>query len=93
LITATILGSAGHPQVDKLLSGIIGLFELIFPQRIQAYYLVGSYADGSATPLSDIDVRVIFKGDFADPQEDERFRQARQHCRMISPIVLSTARR
>ena len=35
-------------------AGLVGLCELTFPERIQAYYLVGSYADGSAVPSSDL---------------------------------------
>jgi hypothetical protein len=47
---------------------------------------VGSYADGSAVPLSDVDIRVVFKGDFQDRAEEERFRDVRQYCRLLSPV-------
>jgi hypothetical protein len=47
-----MLVSTGTPQIDSLLAGFIGLFELAFPARIRAYYLVGSYANGSHVPAS-----------------------------------------
>jgi hypothetical protein len=58
----TPLHSTGNQQVDHILQGVIGLYEMIFPGRIRGYYLVGSYADGSAVAASDIDVEIWFKG-------------------------------
>jgi predicted nucleotidyltransferase len=60
----TLHNTTGHQQVDGIIRGLIGIFEATFPERVRAYYLVGSYADGSAVPLSDIDIRVVFKDDF-----------------------------
>jgi hypothetical protein len=79
--------TTGQQRIDDTLRGMIGIFEAAFPGRIWSYYLVGSYVDGSATPLSDVDVRIIFKGDFA-AGEEERMRQVRECCRLISPIAI-----
>lgn len=53
---------------------------------MRAAYLVGSRADGSHTPLSDIDLRLVLAGEFASQAEQERFLQARQACRDLSPL-------
>jgi len=53
----TLLNTTGHQRIDDIIRGLIGIFEAAFPDRIRAYYLAGSYADGSAVPLSDIDIR------------------------------------
>jgi hypothetical protein len=79
--------TTGHPQIDHILCGVIGIFETAFPDRVRSYYLVGSYASDAAGPLSDIDLRVIFKGEFASGEE-EKMRQVRRYCRLISPISL-----
>lgn len=79
--------STGQSQIDDTICGIIGIFEAAFPARIRSYYLVGSYADGSATLLSDIDIRLIFKDKFKTGEE-EKMRQVRHYCRLISPIAI-----
>lgn len=82
-----LLFSTGHPQIDNTISGIINIFEAAFPQRIRSYYLVGSYTDSSFTPISDIDIRIIFKGEFQQGEEI-RMKQVRTGCRFISPIAI-----
>lgn len=82
-----LLHSTGQPRIDAVLQGVIGLFELTFPARIRSYYLVGSYARGAAGPLSDIDLRVIFKDGFLDGEEAKML-QLRAYCRQISPVPL-----
>ncbi len=82
-----LLYSTGLPAVDALLRGSIGILEMVFPGRIRGYYLVGSYADGSFTPVSDIDLVPLFKG---GPQEGEaeRYWQALDYLNLLSPIRL-----
>jgi hypothetical protein len=75
--------STGQQKIDNIICGLIGLFETVFPGRIRSYYLVGSYADSSATPLSDIDIRVIFKDTFR-AAEEEQMLHLRHYCRLIS---------
>ncbi len=82
-----LLHLTGCQQIDDILHGLIGVFESTFPDRIRSYYLVGSYASGTASSPSDIDLRVIFKGQFI-VGEEERMLQVRQFCRLISPIRL-----
>jgi len=79
--------STGYPSVDQLLSGLIGIYERSFPDRVRGYYLVGSYSDRSAVPDSDIDMGVLFKGSLAN-DERQRFRQLTHDYSLFSPIRL-----
>ncbi|WP_420642420.1 hypothetical protein [Candidatus Leptofilum sp.] len=33
---------------NRLIDGIISIVEMLFPERVRAYYLTGSYAEGAA---------------------------------------------
>jgi predicted nucleotidyltransferase len=81
----TLLNTTGHQQVDGIIRGLIGIFEAAFPGRVRAYYLAGSYADSSAVPSSDIDIRVVFKDDFK-ADEVARVRRVRDDCKLLSPV-------
>src|SRR5438067_7633490 len=54
--------STGSATVDEFVRRAVGAFERTFPGRVRGYYVIGSYADGSATPISDLDLVVLFKG-------------------------------
>jgi hypothetical protein len=58
--------SSGSQSADNALRGLIGIFEMLFPGRIRAYYAEGSYADRTAIASSDIDLVLIFKNSFVD---------------------------
>ena len=58
----TLCATTGVAAVDQIIRGVIGLVELAFPARVRGYYIQGGYADGSAVPASDIDMRIVFKG-------------------------------
>lgn len=83
----TLLTSTGNQQIDDILRGVIGVFEAAFPGRTRAYYLVGSYADGTALVESDIDFGVLFKGRM-EKDEAEKAWQLSQFCSLISPVCL-----
>ncbi len=79
-------------SILPLLDGVIGLAEIMFPERIRAYYLMGSYAEDTAVPSSDLDMIIIFKGEFVGVEAD-RLRQLRHHASNLSPIRLDLAPR
>lgn len=60
-MSITLSASSQSEGVDAVLRGLIGIYETVFPGRIYSYYLLGSYADGSATAISDIDLMLIFR--------------------------------
>ena len=84
----SLLNSTGNQRVDNILRGVIGIFETIFPDRIRGYYLVGSYADGTAVSTSDIDMKILFKNRFRDNTERKNSQQICEYCfGLISPIA------
>lgn len=83
-----LLHSTGEARIDAILCGLIGLFETIFPARIRGYYLLGSFADGTALPDSDIDLFMLFKDGFQDATEEARAAAIIEHCARISPVEL-----
>ncbi len=46
----SLLNSTGVENIDRIVQGTIDVFEAVFPDRMRAYYLEGSYAfEGSVT--------------------------------------------
>ncbi len=82
-----LLASTGVEQIDQIIAGLVGLVELSFPGRARGYYLEGSYADGTAVAVSDIDMGIVFAGHL-DPDEGRRFGQLLDACKQISPCTL-----
>ena len=84
----SLLNSTDNQRVDNILRGVIGIFETIFSDRIRGYYLVGSYADGTAVSTSDIDMKILFKNRFRDNTERKKSQQICEYCfGLISPIA------
>lgn len=82
-----VRNSTGNSDVDHILQMIVGCYEHAFPGSIRAYYVIGSYADGSTVPISDIDFAIVF----ARPLTSDQLAQAHalvQHCAQMSPIRL-----
>lgn len=65
----------GNATIDAIIAGLVAVYEAVFPERIRGYYLTGSYAEGDLTPLSDLDLLILFKGAFADAAEAARARR------------------
>ncbi len=61
-----LAASTGDENVDALLREVISRVEQALPGRIRGYYVVGSYADGSALPASDIDLDIVIKAALDD---------------------------
>ncbi len=61
-----LAASTGDENVDALLREVISHVEQALPARIRGYYVVGSHADGSALPASDIDLDIVVKGRLDD---------------------------
>jgi hypothetical protein len=78
-----LLATTGHPQIDQIIQGVIGVFELIFPDRLLGCYLQGSCADGQITALSDIDMAIVFHGELTET-ENTLFEETLRACYQIS---------
>jgi hypothetical protein len=87
-MTTTLLESTGAPSADRILQGVIGILEQVFPGRIRGYFVRGSYASATSTEGSDLDMFVVFKDAFVEPAEAEKARSICRHCARLSPILL-----
>jgi len=80
--------STGNQQVDSILRGLISLYEMMFPERIRGYYLMGSYMDASAGAISDIDLYILFKQCFLNETEEKKAHDLRDASALLSPMRL-----
>ena len=73
---------------DKILQGLVGIFETVFPNRIRGYYLEGSYADKTALYTSDIDLVILFKDSFMGAVERDTAEQISVYLNLSSSLDL-----
>jgi hypothetical protein len=85
LMEIGLLNSTNNPQADEILRGVIGICEMTFPERVRAYYLVGSYQEGTAVTRSDLDLCLVFKDEATD-EEKQQVAALGRHCTRLSPI-------
>lgn len=83
-----LLETTNHLRIDAALRALIGIFELVFPQRISGYYVIGSFADGNPVPTSDLDGVILFKGNFVDQQERQRANALLDYCAELAAVEL-----
>lgn len=76
------------PRLNRILGGILDLFALVFPGRVRACYVDGSYADGTSVFTSDLDMTVVFRGQFHDGTERERAETLIAACVALSTVEL-----
>src|SRR5262245_16859701 len=82
-----LLVSTDDDRADTILSGVITIWERLFPQRIRGYYLNASYANATATATSDLDLTILFKGDYQDQAESDL---AQELCEAIEALHPAT---
>ncbi len=84
------IASSSNRQVDDIIQGLVGIYEAVFPGRIRGYYLTGSFVAGGLTPLSDLDLCVLFKGDYASTEEEATARRLNSalYAARFTPIRL-----
>lgn len=80
----------GDARIDALVSGIVTIIELTFPDRVRGYYLVGSYGETNAIALSDVDLEILFR-DTLTSEERVRLLLLRDAIRSIAPIHVDLA--
>jgi hypothetical protein len=83
----TLQSATGNQAVDRILTAIVGIFELAFPNLIRAYYLTGSYHDRSAIAASDIDLIVIAKDNLSEANR-QQLRQMDDWCELLTSVPL-----
>jgi len=80
--------STGYSLADRTVQGIVALFETVFPDRIRGYYVEGSYADQTAVMTSDLDLTLVFRQQFATPEEQNSAQQLVSACQQLSALEL-----
>ncbi|GAB3748412.1 nucleotidyltransferase domain-containing protein [Microlunatus parietis] len=83
-----LIESTGDRRCDLITQGLIGIFEIAFPDRVLGVYLRGSHASGASIDGSDLDLYVLFHDQFVDRAEFDRARALADHCARLSPVLL-----
>src|SRR5687768_9228936 len=85
--------STGDAEVDDVLRAFIGIFEAARPGTARAYYLTGSYAEGTAASTSDLDVAIVLRdGAPLDPGGRRPGRDLIRDCERLSRVPLGPSR-
>jgi predicted nucleotidyltransferase len=74
-------------EVDGILRVIVAGYEARFAGRVEAAYVLGSYAEGTAVPGSDLDVLVVLRGTMTR-EEAEAARTLAEALGAASPVRL-----
>ncbi|NKB65654.1 MAG: hypothetical protein GKR89_01215 [Candidatus Latescibacteria bacterium] len=82
-----LVASTGDNRADGIIRGVVRRYQEQLGGYIKAYYVIGSYADGSQVPLSDIDLVVLFGKPLTQAQLDGAWELAGD-CGRGSPIRL-----
>jgi len=77
--------STGSEEADRILGGVIGIWESVFPSRIRGYYLFGSYSAGTADTTSDLDLAILFKQEFQSSQETNQAQRLCEYLEALQP--------
>ena len=78
----------GNQQIDNILRGIVRILEILVPHQSRGVYLVGSYANGTALPTSDLDLIIVFKTGWLTSELKAKIFQISQQSALICPIRL-----
>lgn len=79
--------STGAAEVDHILREIVTACEAGLAGRVRGYYLIGSYAEGCAVAISDIDL-IILCGETLTPEERAQADDIVAECTRRSSIRL-----
>jgi hypothetical protein len=77
----------GNQVVDRVLTALVELTELLIPNRAAGYYLSGSYANGSPVPASDLDVMVVLRSG-STPKHVAGLLATYRQCGRLTPMAL-----
>lgn len=65
------IASIGNPQMDTVMQDIVTRLLTALPSRLRAVYVLGSYADASAVPTSDLDLVFLVGGRMHDGEREQ----------------------
>jgi hypothetical protein len=76
-----------HGPICPFVERVVRRLETLLPGSFHAYYLLGSYADGTAVPASDIDLVAVLRPQ--EPYQEETLNVAKAACSDGIPVQLS----
>lgn len=74
-------------DAEAFFSGLSELLFAAFPGRLAGTYVVGSRADGTAIPTSDVDLAIVFEGNIAGAERNA-IKRIFDAIQRISPVML-----
>ena len=89
--TIALAASTASDRAERALQQIIGDFEAAFPNRVRAYYVDGSFADGTGLATSDLDLTVVFAGGFLADGERQAAETLATTCAAANAVELDCA--
>ena len=78
-------GSTGDCKADAVLREVVKRYETALPGRVRGYYVCGSYADGTATTRSDLDVHLVIHTRLVP--EDETVARGIGHLMSLTSLI------
>jgi len=75
--------STHDETIDRVLRGYVAAFQAAFPGRLRCFIMAGGYAEGTATPLSDIDGGPVFRA----PLSQDEWERANALVRACSDLA------
>ncbi len=84
----SLVNTTGSVVADRIVQGIVTLFEHIFPNYLCACFVEGSYANQSAVATSDLDLTLVLSTPFTSTQEQELAADLLSTCQHLSTLEL-----
>lgn len=86
----TLVGMTDDMNLNANLYGFVGLAQAVFPERIRAYFMLGSHVTSEAVGASDIDLVMVFADRFQDG-EQARFELFRRYISSLGRLPLDVS--
>ena len=86
-----LIDTTGSVLADRIVQGIVTLFEHSFPNHLCACYVEGSYADQSAVAMSDLDLTLVLHAPLATAREQTLASDLIAACQQLSALELDVA--
>lgn len=85
-----LVGMTEDLHINSVLFGVVGLYQMLFPGRLRACYLLGTHVTREAVEESDLDLTVVFKDRFQEG-EREGCERARHYLGSLARVPLDVS--